>query len=56
MKKLVLYIIIASISVAMVNAAPAKRKITRGRNSVADKRHAPKTGSNRRQAPKDKKK
>ncbi|MCQ2372870.1 MAG: DEAD/DEAH box helicase [Phascolarctobacterium sp.] len=36
--------------------APAKRKITRGRNSVADKRHAPKTGSNRRQAPKDKKK
>ena len=37
-------------------AAPAKRKITRGRNSVADKRHAPKTGSNRRQAPKDKKK
>lgn len=37
-------------------AAPAKRKITRGRNSVIDKRHAPKTGSNRRQAPKEKKK
>jgi len=35
---------------------PAKRKITRGRNSVADKRHAPKTGSNRRQAPREKKK
>ncbi len=35
--------------------APAKRKITRGRNSVKDKRHAPKTGSNRRQAPREKK-
>lgn len=34
----------------------AKRKVSRGRNSVADKRHAPKTGSNRRQSPKDKKK
>lgn len=32
-----------------------KRKITRGRNSVIDKRHAPKTGSNRRQKPRDKK-
>lgn len=32
-----------------------KRRITRGRNSVIDKRHAPKTGSNRRQKPKDKK-
>lgn len=31
---------------------PAKRKITRGRNSVKDKRHAPKTGSNRRQVSK----
>ena len=30
----------------------AKRKLTHGRNSVADKRHAPKTGSNRRQGPK----
>lgn len=37
-------------------AAPAKRKITRGRNSVVDKRHAPKTGSNRRQASREKKK
>lgn len=35
--------------------APAKRKITRGRNSVKDKRHAPKTGSNRRQGPREKK-
>lgn len=35
---------------------PAKRKISRGRNSVVDKRHAPKTGSNRRQAAKAKKK
>ncbi len=34
----------------------AKRKVSRGRNSVADKRHAPKTGSNRRQSPRDKKK
>lgn len=32
-----------------------KRRITRGRNSVIDKRHAPKTGSNRRQKPRDKK-
>lgn len=32
-----------------------KRRITRGRNSVVDKRHAPKTGSNRRQKPRDKK-
>lgn len=32
-----------------------KRRITRGRNSVIDKRHAPKTGSNRRQKPKEKK-
>ena len=32
-----------------------KRRITRGKNSVKDKRHAPKTGSNRRQKPREKK-
>jgi ATP-dependent RNA helicase DeaD len=37
-----------------VSAAPKKKKPTapkRGRNAVADKRKAPKTGSNRRQGP-----
>ena len=37
------------------STAPAKKKAAapkRGRNAVADKRKAPKTGSNRRQGPK----
>mgnify|MGYP000013797277 FL=1 len=39
------------------NPARRKKKVvkSRGRNSVKDKRHAPKTGSNRRQKPREKK-
>ena len=40
---------------ANITYAELKKKNKRGRNSVANKRKAPKTGSNRRQGPKKEK-